>query len=228
MEVTAVSTFLTPSGRVLIASSVFGGTTSSTVHPTLPSTAHLALQRQRLAKLRDTLDRMLEGKAFITLEIGSGHGHYLTAYASAHPSRFCLGIDIMSDRLLRSDRKRQRAGLTNLAFIQASADDLLAALPGNVLLEDIFVLFPDPWPKRRHCKNRLIQSEFLTQLAPRCAPGARLYFRTDFIPYFEAAFQIVTAHDLWNVQTSTAWPFELATVFQSRAETFQSLIALRE
>lgn len=170
---------------------------------------------------------MLQGRDRATLEIGSGHGHYLTAYAAAHPLRFCVGIDIMSERLVRSERKRSRARLTNLAFVHASAEDVLRALPDSVLLDDILVLFPDPWPKRRHHKNRLIQPEFLDRLAEKSLPGARLCFRTDFAEYFTAARSIIKAHVKWNIDPAASWPFEMPTVFQSRAPTYQSLIAIR-
>ena len=184
-------------------------------------------QQQRLSALRGLLEKILHGQERITLEIGSGHGHYLTAYAAAHPSRFCLGIDIMSERLVRSERKQTRAGLTNLAFVHASAEDLLVALPDNVLLDDILILFPDPWPKRRHHKNRLIQHPFLSQLAARSISGARLCFRTDFGEYFAYAQSAVTAHQAWRIDPVASWPFEMPTVFQTRASAYDSLIAIR-
>lgn len=197
------------------------------MHPRPPSLEHVTRQQQRLALLRDTLATALQGRERATLEIGSGHGHYLTAYASAHPSHFCLGIDIMSDRLVRSERKRARARLTNLAFIHAAAEDVLLALPDNVLLDDILVLFPDPWPKRRHHKNRLIQPEFLRRLAEKSTREARLCFRTDFADYFAAAQSTIGEHDAWKIDLGAPWPFEMPTVFQSRAPTYQSLIAIR-
>jgi tRNA (guanine-N7-)-methyltransferase len=161
------------------------------------------------------------------LEVGSGHGHYLTAYAAAHPSRFCLGIDIMSERLVRSERKRHRARLPNLAFVHASADSFLTALPDDVLIEDIMILFPDPWPKRRHHKHRLIQPEFLLSLAAKTLPGARLCLRTDSAEYFATARSAIAGHAAWAINPQAPWPFELPTVFQSRASAYDSLIAIR-
>jgi tRNA (guanine-N7-)-methyltransferase len=88
------------------------------------------------------------------------------------------------------------------------------------------VLFPDPWPKRRHHKNRLMQPEFLDLLAEKSVPGALLYFRTDHGPYFTDASSTLLHHPRWALD-ATAWPFEQETVFQSRAETHQSCIAKR-
>lgn len=170
----------------------------------------------------------LAGRARITLEIGSGHGHYLTGFASAHPERFCVGIDLLLDRYERSERKRSRASLENLVFFRADAADFLTVLPPETEIEDVLVLFPDPWPKRRHHKNRLIQTGFLTRLARHVRPGGRLYFRTDDATYFAASRTAVGAHPDWQLETSAhPWPFELPTVFQQRADSYDSWIARR-
>jgi tRNA (guanine-N7-)-methyltransferase len=189
------------------------------------SLQHLEIRQQRIEALAATAGTLLSTQARITLEIGSGHGHYLTAYAAAHPAEYCVGIDIILDRLHRSDRKRARAGLSNLHFIRAEAFDFLAVLPPHTRLEKIFVLFPDPWPKRRHHKNRLMQPAFLEKLATHAAPGAHLYFRTDHEDYFAAATAALKAQPRWEVKPGADWPFELATVFQVRAQSHQSCVA---
>ncbi len=189
---------------------------------------HRQLHEQRRAEVRAALRPLLGRHELIVLEIGCGHGHFLEAYAAAHPDAFCLGVDLMSDRIRRGTRKKDRARLDNLAFLHASAGDLLAALPDHVRLGAIFILFPDPWPKRRHWKNRLIKREFLDDLAARAIAGAPLYFRTDYAPYFDEARTVVTEHPDWILSAdASAWPFEFTTVFQSRAPSFQSLIAHR-
>jgi tRNA (guanine-N7-)-methyltransferase len=190
---------------------------------------YLARRDSRLSGLRTFLAGALQAgsQSQVTLEIGCGHGHFLTSYADQHPSAFCIGIDLIIDRVARAGRKKDRARLTNLCFLQAEAGEFLDALPANVRIADIFVLFPDPWPKRRHHKNRLIQASFLTKLASRADPGARLCFRTDFAPYFAEASRTISVHDAWDIHPSAPWPHELETVFQSRATAFQSLIAVR-
>jgi tRNA (guanine-N7-)-methyltransferase len=158
------------------------------------------------------------------LEIGCGHGHFLTDYAQAHPEKLCVGLDIISDRIERANRKKNRARVANLHFIHASADDFLATLPPAVRVSEVFVLFPDPWPKRRHHKNRLIQTEFLTTLAQRAGQGTRVYFRTDDADYFAAATQGVATHADWEI-TAEPWAFEYETVFQLRAAGYHSFVA---
>lgn len=160
----------------------------------------------------------------LVLEIGSGHGHFLTAYAAAHPKHWCIGIDVMRDRTERAHKKKSRAGHPNLHFIRAEANEFLKYLPDLIRFDHIFVLFPDPWPKTRHHKNRLLGPRFFSHLADRCQPKAQLYFRTDHVPYFADVKRIVDQHPQWEDQPHAAWPFEEPTVFERRAKFFKSLL----
>ena len=186
-----------------------------------------ALATSRLAEIRAQLAPLLPTPRPITLEIGSGHGHFLTAYAAANPERLCIGIDLIGDRLERSARKSNRAKLTNIVWMHAEATLFLEALPADTALAEIFVLFSDPWPKRRHWKNRVVQPEFLSLLASKAGQGARLYFRTDHAQYFEQVGALINQHPAWTLDASAPWPFELPTVFQQRAESHQSLVAIK-
>lgn len=186
-----------------------------------------AIAQRRLAELRERLGPLLQTKLPLTLEVGCGHGHYLTGYAQSHPDKFCIGIDLLPDRLARAERKSNRAGLQNIAWLQADVNLFLEALPPKPVLSEMFILFSDPWPKRRHWKNRVLQPEFLTALAERAGKGARLCFRTDHAPYFTQAQGFASEHPDWTLAPEEPWPFELATVFQQRAEAHQSFIARR-
>jgi tRNA (guanine-N7-)-methyltransferase len=190
------------------------------------SPTYLEARKERLDTLRSAIEPLAD-RSTITLEIGSGHGHFLTAYAAAHPQEFCVGIDIILDRFRRSERKRTRAAASNLCFIRAEASEFLEVLPLRTRLARIFVLFPDPWPKRRHHKNRLIRPDFLSRLAKQTNARGELYFRTDDAPYFTAAKTVIAHHPDWEISHDASWPFELETVFQKRATSFQSLIARR-
>jgi tRNA (guanine-N7-)-methyltransferase len=187
---------------------------------------YIARSKASQAALKRTLAELLAAHTRLTLELGAGHGHFLTDYAAAHPAEFCLGIDLQRDRVSRAERKCKRAGLTNLAFLQAEALESIAQLPAHAKAQKIFILFPDPWPKRRHHKNRLIQSAFLSELAKRTSSNAQLYFRTDDTSYFTAAHAVVQKHRDWLI-VSKPWPYERETVFQSRAPAYQSLVAVR-
>ncbi|HTT57084.1 MAG TPA: methyltransferase domain-containing protein [Opitutaceae bacterium] len=166
--------------------------------------------------------------ARLVLEIGCGNGHFLTAYAAAHPDQTCAGLDLRLERIVKARRKRDRAGLDRLHFFRCDALDFLAELPADVRLADIFMLFPDPWPKKRHHKHRLLKPALLDTLAARAGQGSRFFFRTDFKPYYDEAAGIVAAHTAWALLPPGPFPFEHPTIFQARAVTFHSLGAARQ
>lgn len=211
----------------------------------MPLDLYASIHDQRLAALRESFFPRLplsSGRP-LTLEIGCGHGHFLNAYAAAHPDECSVGLDLLEDRIERATRKATRARLDNLFFVQAEASLFLSALaawPGAcnpplppVRLRRVFILFSDPWPKRRHWKHRVLQSTLLDTLSPLTAAGAALHFRTDHPDYFTYARALVAAHPAWRPaepgEPAGAWPFEHVSVFEERALAGapQSLTALR-
>lgn len=181
------------------------------------------------AKLLETLPAdVAAGTRGLTLEIGCGHGHFLAAYAQAFPQEFCVGLDLISKRIERAERKRERSGAGNLAFFKAEATEFMTALPERCRLGKIFLLFPDPWPKKRHHKNRLTRPEMLSALAERAPAGTRLHFRTDHAEFFEWSRETVAAHPAWTLPPDAPWPFEHETYFQSiLPDAYRSLVAER-
>lgn len=196
------------------------------MRPSKPE-SYEALVARRRDELRAELPRLLPSVEPFVWEIGSGHGHFLTAFAAAHPRVQCIGIDISLDRVTRAKRKKERAGLGNLHFILADASDFLAALPAGARIGAAFMLYPDPWPKRRHHKNRLLKPEFLSALAAVAESGAPVYLRTDHEPYFREAEATIEAHAAWARSPGTLLPFEEPTVFQKRAPRHFTLVATR-
>ena len=191
---------------------------------TIRTPRFLATMAARRGALQKSLEPIFSASKDIVCEFGSGHGHFLVAYAQANPLAVCVGVDIDSNRVERANRKQVRAKASHLHFLQADASLFLEMLPEGVNFSRVFILFPDPWPKKRHHKNRLIQSAFLDEVGRRSADRTRLYFRTDHTPYFEQAHGIFTRHAAWQM-VDEPWPFEYETVFQSRAESFHSLVA---
>lgn len=185
---------------------------------------HQLVLAQRTQELQARFKTVFEQQSRFVWEIGCGHGHFLTAYAQAHPEQLCVGIDISTERIDRATRKRNRAKLANLHFIQAEARLFLEALPVEARFSDIYVLFPDPWPKLRHRKHRLLQPDFLKAVAGKAEPTARLFFRTDFEPYFKAVADSLGEPAGWG-RVEEPWPFAFETVFQARATAFHSLCA---
>ncbi len=190
-------------------------------------TEHRSHISRRREALREALAGFITPESRFVWEVGSGHGHFLAAYAAAHPEECCVGIDIASDRIERAERKRARARLANLHFVRADAEDFLAAMPAGARFTAIFILFPDPWPKRRHHKHRVMTDGFLAATAAAAGQGTGLFFRTDHEPYYLEVDATIRSHRDWRPSDRGPWPFEEPTVFQRRAERHYSLVALR-
>jgi tRNA (guanine-N7-)-methyltransferase len=120
------------------------------------------------------------------LEIGFGGGEHLAAQAAAHPEALLLGAEPFLNGAASALRHVEEAGLSNVRLHVGDARDLLAALPDGAI-ERVFVLFPDPWPKTRHQKRRLVQPAFVAELARVLKPGGRLRFATDVASYADEA-----------------------------------------
>ena len=163
----------------------------------------------------------------LTLEIGCGHGHWLTAYSESMPEETCIGIDLNTKRIEKARSKREKRGLPLLFFFKAEAMEFLEHLPETLRLRRTVLLFPDPWPKKRHHKRRLIRQPFLDLLASRSIPKAELCFRTDHEGYFDWTVKHINEIECWNIQSEVAWPFEHETFFQKILPEHQSFLAVR-
>ena len=192
----------------------------------MPREVFEAVRAGRLAALRAEMAAALAAQPpRFVFEIGCGNGHFLNAYAAAHPHELCVGVDLRLERITKALRKRDRAGLHNLQFLRCEARDFLRELPAASRLLDVYILFPDPWPKKRHHKHRLLQAGFLDALSARAGPGTHLYFRTDDRPYYDEAASVIAGHGAWHLLPPGPFPFEHQTIFQSRAAVFHSLSA---
>ena len=129
------------------------------------------------------LDALFGRHAPRTLEIGFGNGEHLAALAAAHPERDYLGVEVHRPGV---GHLLMLAATNNLTNLRASTHDAVEVLreqiaPGT--LDEVLVLFPDPWHKKRHHKRRLIQPPFVELIASRLAPGGMLKLATDWEEY---------------------------------------------
>jgi tRNA (guanine-N7-)-methyltransferase len=90
----------------------------------------------------------------------------------------------------------------------------------------VYVLFPDPWPKRRHRKHRLVTGAFLDKLGNVSAVGAEFFFRSDALDYVADVRALVKAHGRWRLVENCELPLAEGTVFQAKAARFDSLSAV--
>lgn len=187
----------------------------------------LAKQQQRKDTLREDCVTALAGAERILFEAGCGHGHWLTSYAEAHPGEVCVGIDLISWRIRKGLDKRDKRGLQNLHFFKAELGEFLEMLPETIRFERTVLLFPDPWPKVRHHRRRMVQTEFLDEVARRTEIGNTFCFRSDDRPYFEWTLEHLQAHPQWEIDDSLPWPHETETYFQELMEEYFSVVARR-
>ncbi len=120
----------------------------------------------------------------LEVELGCGDASFLVAYAGLHSERNFLGVERLLGRLRKLERKGRCAGLTNLRGVRLEAAYFVKYLlrPGSV--QALHLYFPDPWPKRRHWRRRLVNEAFPPIARAALALGGTLYLRTDDAPYF--------------------------------------------
>ncbi len=180
---------------------------------------------QRIENIKQECAYVFEKSKSITLEIGCGKGHYMSAYAAAFPEETCIGIDLISERVRDSQRRAKNKNALNAHFFKAEAFEFLEALPRDVILEKIFIFFPDPWPKERHHKRRLMQGEFLDYIRQFAHAGTRLYFRTDHTEYFEWTREVLQANTNWEILPDNTLLLEEVSQFQRILPEFNTLVA---
>ncbi len=118
-----------------------------------------------------------------TIEIGFGNGENLLALARGHPQRDYLGVEVHRPGVGRLLLALEEHALANVRLICHDAVDVLAQQIPPAAVQEILILFPDPWPKKRHHKRRLIQRPFVELAASRLSVGGVLRLATDWEPY---------------------------------------------
>jgi len=215
---------------------------------TAPDPTRLRLYgRRRGKRLRDSLQAVMDedlpsvrvhGESFDTgldpktlftgpltavwLEIGFGGGEHLAAQAGAHPAVGFIGAEIFENGVASLLRHRRDRGLTNIRVLM---DDVREVLPrlGDACLDRVFLLYPDPWPKRRHAKRRFVCPETLDQLARLMPPGAELRIATDHPVYARWVLRQVPNHPAfrWQVAGPADWrvppPDSVPTRYEDKA-----------
>ena len=122
-------------------------------------------------------------RAPVTAEIGFGNGDNLLELAAAHPERDFLGVEVHRPGVGRLLLQLEQRAIGNVRVICRDAVEVLERHLNGQCLDEILVLFPDPWPKKRHHKRRLIQPDFVALLAERLKEGGTLRLATDWEPY---------------------------------------------
>jgi tRNA (guanine-N7-)-methyltransferase len=139
------------------------------------------------------LDRCFGRHRARTLEIGFGNGEHLLERAAASPDRDFLGIEVHEPGVGHLLLAASKSEIMNLKVIAHDAVEVLHHQIGPETLDEVQLLFPDPWPKKRHHKRRIVQSEFAELVASRLTAQGRLHVATDWTPYAEHMLTVLNA-----------------------------------
>jgi|CXWL01.1.fsa_nt_gi tRNA (guanine-N7-)-methyltransferase len=164
---------------------------------------------------RDWLEVMRQGRP-LTLELGAGTSDFLIYQAKHFPKRFFLAVESKPDRLFNGFKKAQQQGLANIVFLQADIKHLMRyRLP---MLEAIYLLFSDPWPKSRHHTRRLTSQQFLEIYQELLKPHGDLMIKTDSQMLFEYSREVLTNQG-WSIedeQNAFETPEEEKTAYERK------------
>lgn len=150
-----------------------------------------------LTAARQELIRKAAGFYRIECDFGASKGKFLSESAVLNPAVFFAGIEGLSDRVKRANRKIERQGIANASLWRGWGKESLDALVPDGFLDTLHVSFPDPWPKRRHWFRRLVNVAFLGVAATKLKHGGVLRLMTDHPGYFDSMKQELAIHGGW-------------------------------
>ncbi|WP_421789493.1 tRNA (guanosine(46)-N7)-methyltransferase TrmB [Hyphobacterium sp.] len=165
-------------------------------------------------------DDLLPGKSRYVLEIGFGGGEHLSGQAARNPESGFLGVEPFINGVAKALTQINEAGLTNVRLMEGDARDVMARMP-DACLDRIYLLFPDPWPKARHAKRRLVQDDTTAEFARLLRPSGQLRVATDVKSYADHALFVLRQNDqlAWQAREADDWRQPPADHLTTRYET---------
>jgi tRNA (guanine-N7-)-methyltransferase len=146
----------------------------------------------------------------LVVELGFGRGEFLLDLAARAPEVAHVGVEVSRKRVLKLARRLARLPLGNVRLVCAPAELAVRELFAAASVSGVWINFPDPWPKKRHHRRRLIQPPFVAELAERLAPGGELHVATDHVGYAEQIDAVLAAESrLVNVFAPAAFVSEV-------------------
>ena len=142
------------------------------------------------------LDRLFGRSAPRILEIGFGMGDTTAAIAAAHPGTDYLVVEVHTPGVGSLLNRIHAMGLVNVRIVQHDAVEVMERMLSPASLDGVYIFFPDPWPKKRHHKRRLVQPALVALIASRMKPGACLHIATDWEDYAAQILEVLTAEPL--------------------------------
>ena len=130
------------------------------------------------------------------LEIGFGMGETTAAIAQARPDLNFLGVEVFAAGIGALALRADELQLANIRIVQHDAVEVVRDMLADATLAGVHIYFPDPWPKARHHKRRLVNPEFVSLITPRIAPGGYLHCATDWEHYAQQMLEVLGAQRL--------------------------------
>lgn len=130
------------------------------------------------------------------LEIGFGMGETTAQIAAAHPQNDYMGIEVHTPGVGNLLKLIEAGGIKNIRIIQHDAMEVVQHMVAPGSLSGVHIFFPDPWPKKRHHKRRLVQPPFIALLASRLAPRGYIHLATDWVEYADQMLAVLSAEPL--------------------------------
>lgn len=153
----------------------------------------------------------------LVLEIGCGTGDFVVKTAEDHPDRNFIALDYYNKGCFKSCRRIERHGVTNVRVLRVEARQFITEQLALESLAAVHINCPDPWPKKRHRKRRLVNRQFVEFLRPYLAPGGDFYFATDFDDYgIDVAEFMPHVAGMVNMLAPDPYRYELAGYHLSR------------
>jgi tRNA (guanine-N7-)-methyltransferase len=146
----------------------------------------------------------------LALEIGCGTGHFVLERARKQPETNFLAIDIYNKGCFKTCKKIDEAGVQNVRVMRIEARWLLDKGLHPESLSAVYINCPDPWPKKRHWSRRLVNREFLLNLAQHLEPGGDFFFSTDFDNYAESVAEQIRDLNGYHNMLQDEWTHYLA------------------
>ncbi|MCH2171679.1 tRNA (guanosine(46)-N7)-methyltransferase TrmB [Myxococcota bacterium] len=131
----------------------------------------------------------------LVVEVGFGRGEFLIDQASRNPETSFVGIEVSHKRCLKMARRLARTEITNVRLLENNAERVMGELFDEASIACCWINFPDPWPKKRHHRRRLVQRKFVGALAHCLEPDGVLYVTTDHEGYAEAIHECLSSED---------------------------------
>lgn len=139
--------------------------------------------------------------------------------ARRHPKRAYLGVEVSFKRVLKMARRLALTDVENIRLVEADGEGVVESLLGDASVEEFWINFPDPWPKARHARRRIVQPGFVAQMALRLVEGGVVQVATDDRIYAEEIDRVLAAEPLLRNAHASPWVSEVAGRLETSYET---------